>query len=193
MKDIIKRRHLPHLYFNEGRYFITYRLAGTIPGLKNLRGLKYQKDWSFEEFKEAFEKYDHLLHKNIQRNNDLKDDVLAGICIDSIMYPNEKDYNLICYCVMPNHVHIVFELLQGNRGISKIMQGVKRASSRKCNKSLDKEGKFWQDESYDRFIRDDREYYYTIRYVLKNPVKAGLVKDWQSWPYTYCAPGYEFL
>ena len=44
-----------------------------------------------------------------------------------------------------------------------------------------------------RFIRDDREYYYTIRYVLKNPVEAGLVKNWQSWPYTYCAPGYEFL
>ena len=64
------------------------------------------------------------------------------------MYPHEKDYNLICYCVMPNHVHFVFELLQDNRGISKIMQGIERASSRKCNKLLNKTGKFWQDESY---------------------------------------------
>lgn len=46
--------------------------------------------------------------------------------------------------------------------------------------------KNWQHESFDRVIRDAEELESTIRYVLNNPVKAGLVDEWQDWPFSYC-------
>lgn len=94
---------------------------------------------------------------------------------------------------MPNHIHLVFELLPQNKGISKIMQAIKGISSNKCNVLFDREGQFWQEESFDRWIRDDVEFYFTIRYVLMNPVEAGLVKNWNDWVNTYCHPDYIVL
>ena len=94
---------------------------------------------------------------------------------------------------MPNHIHLVFKLLKSNRGISKIMQGIKGVSAIKCNELLKRKGKFWQDESYDRLIRDEVELYFIIRYVLLNPVKAGLIDDWNEWKYTFCHPDYVIL
>ena len=73
------------------------------------------------------------------------------------------------------------------------MQAVKGVSSRECNLVLNREGKFWQDESYDRMIRNDVELYFVIRYVLINPVASGLVNNWQGWEYTYCHPNYVVL
>ena len=47
-------------------------------------------------------------------------------------------------------------------------------------------GSFWQAESYDHVVRNG-ELERIISYVLENPVKAGLVEDWEQWPYTYLA------
>lgn len=46
--------------------------------------------------------------------------------------------------------------------------------------------KFWQPESFDRLIRDANDLDQKIKYVLNNPVKAGLVKHWKDWLYSYC-------
>lgn len=94
---------------------------------------------------------------------------------------------------MPNHFHMVFELLQNNKGISKIMQSIKRISVRDCNTILSRSGAFWQDESFDRWVRDEKELYFVIRYILMNPVTAGLVNDWKDWKFTYCHPDYLIL
>ncbi len=106
----------------------------------------------------------------------------------TLHYPDGKEYKLICYCIMPNHVHLIFELLNENKGISKIMQSIKRISARKISIKLERSGKFWQDESFDRLIRDDKELFNTIKYVLINTVNAGLVDDWEKWDCTYCHP-----
>jgi len=92
---------------------------------------------------------------------------------------------------MSNHVHVVFELLENNKGISKIMQSIKRISARKSNEILHRSGTFWQDESFDRLIRNEKEFYKILRYVLMNPVKAGLVTHWKDWKNSYCHP--EFI
>jgi hypothetical protein len=63
--------------------------------------------------------------------------------------------------------------------------------AKKSNKVLNRKGKFWQPESYDRVIRDDRQLENKLRYTLYNPVKAGLISDWKQWPHTYCKP--EFI
>ncbi|MFH1196084.1 MAG: transposase [bacterium] len=120
----------------------------------------------------------------------LADTSIAEICKNTIHYYDGNQYQLICYCIMPNHVHMVFTLLPGNNGISKIMQSIKRVSAKKSNVLLNRSGSFWQEESYDRFVRDDKELFFTVNYVLENPVKAGLVRDWREWKYTYLCKGY---
>jgi REP element-mobilizing transposase RayT len=94
---------------------------------------------------------------------------------------------------MPNHVHLVFRLLPGNSGISKIMKGIKGTSARKSNLFLNKTGKFWQDESYDRLVRNEKELFFIIRYILMNPVKADLVNKWTDWENTFCDKDYMVL
>lgn len=66
--------------------------------------------------------------------------------------------------------------------LPKILQSIKKFSARKSNDVLQKKGnEFWQEESYDHIVRDEREFENTIRYILYNPVKAGLCKEWREW------------
>ena len=116
---------------------------------------------------------------------------IAKINEDKLHEIDGKDYNLICYCIMPNHIHLVFSLLKNNRGISKIMQSIKGASSREINKILNTEGRLWQDESFDRLVRDDLELYNIINYVINNPVEAQLVNNWKDWKHIYINKLYE--
>ena len=57
---------------------------------------------------------------------------------------------------------------------------------------LKRKGKFWQKDSYDHFIRDEKELTDTINYIAQNPVKAGLVKSWEYYAHTYVSNG-EFI
>lgn len=187
------RRNLPHLYYNEGKYFITFRLADSLP-LEFLKKLHKEFNNSNEELslkeKTIFKKYDVLLDKGENGKKYLSIPEIAEIVRQVILYEDGKNITVICYCIMPNHVHLVFELLKNNRGISKIMQSIKRVSSKRSNEFLRRTGKFWQDESFDRWIRDDKELFNIINYVLENPVNAGLVDDWSKWQYTYIRKGY---
>lgn len=107
---------------------------------------------------------------------------------------------------MPNHVHVVFHLLDEEKQSSAdrnvcdtvsqpfqavkvaiIMQSIKGYSAREANKILKRKGSFWQSESYDHIVRDEDELKRIIKYVLFNPVKANLVTKWEDWVYTYLA------
>jgi REP element-mobilizing transposase RayT len=107
-------------------------------------------------------------------------------------YENEL-YQVICYCIMPNHVHLLFTILDTGKTLSDIMKLIKGSSAISINKLLDRKGKLWQAENFDRLIREEKEMYNIIKYVLLNPVKASLVSDWKDWEYTYCHPSYLVL
>jgi putative transposase len=113
-------------------------------------------------------------------------------------------YRLDAYCVMSNHVHVVFAPLLTEAslredfdetghlvfvseypGLSEIMHRLKGRSARECNLALSRQGQFWEHESFDHVIRPGK-LMTTIKYVLNNPVKAGLVKDWREWRWRYC-------
>jgi putative transposase len=107
---------------------------------------------------------------------------------------NSKTYTLDAYRVMPNHVHVVLAPLvtasadSDPTALSSIMHSVKSYTSNQANGMLSRLGPFWEAENFDRAIRDEAEWLRTIAYVLNNPVKAGLVKDWQDWRHSYCRP-----
>ena len=64
------------------------------------------------------------------------------------------------------------------------MHSIKRHTARKCNLLLGQRGKFWQQESYDHWARDEDELERIIHYVEQNPVKAGLVVRPQDWQFS---------
>jgi REP-associated tyrosine transposase len=91
---------------------------------------------------------------------------------------------------MPNHAHLVCTPLlkseNTNYGLTEILHSLKSHTALEANKLLHRHGTFWQDESYDHFIRDENELERIIKYVLYNPVKANLVKQQSDWKWSYC-------
>jgi len=67
------------------------------------------------------------------------------------------------------------------------MKSIKGISAREANKILGRKGSFWQSESFDHIVRDEDELNRIVKYVIYNPVKAGLVEKWQDWEHTYLA------
>ena len=105
---------------------------------------------------------------------------------------------------MSNHVHCVFTpalsaaelketlddsghlmFLSEHPGLSRIMHSLKGRSARECNLILSRTGQFWEHESFDHVVRPGK-LMATVRYVLNNPVKAGLVTEWSQWRWSYC-------
>jgi REP element-mobilizing transposase RayT len=190
------RRNLPHLYYNEGDYFVTFRLKDSLP-LKLIEELRnsLEKDPAELSVKEKrlFKKYDDLLDSGNYGENYLLNKQIASIIKEVIeKYENEL-YKVICYCIMPNHVHIVFTILDTRKTLSDIMKLIKGSSAISINKLLNRNGNLWQAESFDRLIREEKEMYNIVKYVLLNPVKANLVSEWKNWEYTYCHSSYLVL
>ena len=180
------RRNLPHLHPSEGTFFITYRLAGTIPisVLKQMR--ENTSGIEPDILKDAFfEDYDAFLDFQANPIKHLSNIDIAELNKKALHYYDAKEYDLICYCVMSNHIHVVFKLRAESKSLTSIMHSIKRFTARESNKILNRQGKFWQEESYDRMVRDQMELRNTVEYVINNPVKVGLVNNWEDWPHTY--------
>lgn len=198
------QRKLPHIQPKGATLFVTFRLHGSLP-LAVIEQLKadYETDrlnaptvsGRYEAGKRYFAKFDDQLHC-ADGPHYLRQHLLATVVADSLHFRDQRVYRLDVFTIMSNHVHVVFKPLQNGHNfdgtpkyfkLSKIMQSLKRHTARKCNLLLDRQGAFWQAESYDHIVRDTAEWRRIVQYVLYNPVKAGLVSEWQAWPYTYCA------
>jgi len=94
-------------------------------------------------------------------------------------------YRLVAVMVMPDHVHVLLQPM-GDWSLSRIMKGIKGVSARRIQERRATRGRLWQDESFDRIIRDDDELQEKLAYMMNNPVKAGLCDD--GWKY----PGWYF-
>ncbi len=141
----------------------------------------------------SFAKWDAFLNEAESGPCWLANADVAALVAEAMRHRDGKEYILYAFCIMPNHVHAILEPLQPGASselpLSKIMQSLKRQTARKANTILCKEGSFWQDETYDHVVRDNREFWRIISYVLNNPVKAGLVSKWTDWQWTYCQHG----
>jgi len=84
---------------------------------------------------------------------------------------------------MPNHVHCLvtrFEQFE----LSDILHSLKSFTAHEANKMLGRDGQFWIEEYFDRYIRNEEHFERTIRYIENNPVKAGLCRSPKEWPYS---------
>jgi len=200
------RRNLPHIQPEDGVFFVTFRLNGSLP-VKVIKELQEERDFNIRQIKRNnmskfkltsaiveeqnshFDKFDSHLDNASYGPTYLTNRHIAIIARDAIHYLDGKDYELICYCIMSNHVHMI--VCKTSRILYQILQTLKRFTAREANKALNRDGKFWQKESYDNLIRSRNELSNKIQYVLNNPVKARLVNSWEDWEFSYCRK--EFL
>ena len=92
----------------------------------------------------------------------------------------------VWFCiVMPDHVHIGFELT-GDRTLAAVMKSFKQYTSRRIRREMPSAGPTWQQQYYDHMVRRDESLRGIARYCRYNPVRAGLVKDPASYPYWRC-------
>jgi REP element-mobilizing transposase RayT len=106
------------------------------------------------------------------RSGELSQDERA-IVFDHIKKGRGRYYFLFSADVMPDHVHLLLKPNE-NVSLSRIMKGIKGVSARKLNLSRGSNGAIWQDESYDRMVRDEAEFLEKLEYISLNAVKAGL-------------------
>jgi len=109
------------------------------------------------------------------------------IVCDCIRKGEVEHFNLFIGCVMPDHAHLLLfprEVEPGKwRSLSHVMKGLKGASSRAVNKGLGRKGSLWQDESFDRIIRNAAEYRGAWNYIWQNPIEAGLANHPEEYPF----------
>lgn len=107
---------------------------------------------------------------------------IAQCVVDQIVNGHGVSYDLRSFVVMPNHVHLLLEPLID---LSEIIRTMKGRSARDANLLLGRTGRrFWQDESFDHWIRDRDEFERVRRYIENNPVHAGLVQKPEEWPWS---------
>jgi REP element-mobilizing transposase RayT len=198
------RRNLPHIQPEGAILFITYRLAFNFSHEIKMKMLqkvneinKKSKTNVKVKDKLYFKYYDEVLTKINNYPDWLNNQEVAKIIIDNLLYHHKDRYELICVLIMPNHVHTILRPLHQKNGIyfslQSIMKYHKSYTAIKVNRVLKRKGQFWHHESYDHFIRDEGEFYRIIEYILNNPVKAGLIRDYRDWPYKWLNKNYVNL
>ena len=106
---------------------------------------------------------------------------------DAICYRDPRIYRLHAFVVMPNHVHLLMTPLVA---VSTVMQSLKRFTAREGNRILGLTGQpFWQDESFDRLVRNETEFERIARYIERNPVTAGLAATVEDFPWSSASAG----
>ncbi len=121
---------------------------------------------------------------------------LADKVIESLLWSKSHyQWLLFCYCLMPDHLHFVCRLTDaavklsnaGARGT--IPEGVLdhlarfKSFTTSASWKLGFDGVLWQKSSYDRVLDMEKPFEQVVQYVLDNPVRKGLVKDWTEWPF----------
>lgn len=206
------RRNLPHVQTMNSYLFVTWKLAFKLPqplqdklsdfNLKVLnksieRNSSSTEDSDYLKDKLYFEYYDTLLGQDKSVPQTLNQPALAKVVVTALHFYDIKQYSLICYCVMPNHVHLIINPLEKTKGtpylLSDIMRNIKGYTSKEINKILLSTGMVWQQESYDRVMRTEKELQNTIEYTLYNPVKAGLCNKIGDFPYSFVNPEYYYI
>ena len=107
---------------------------------------------------------------------------VAALVEATLLHFDGQRYRLLSWCVMPNHVHVVFEQIEGWT-LAGTIKSWKSYSATQINRATGRSGAFWARDYFDRFMRNETHLATTIAYVENNPVKAGLCARPEAWRY----------
>lgn len=175
------RGYLPHFDGGELTQFLTYRLADSLPQ-KVLHNLQIQLEQKIITDREKLINIEKYLDQGIG-NCYLRNPKVAEIVEENLLRFADVKYKLFAWVIMPNHIHILLRPLEGY-SLSEIVHSCKSYTSTKANKVLNRTGKFWFPEPFDRFIRDYDHFEKAFNYIERNPVKAGLCENQSDWRFS---------
>ena len=172
------RGYLPHFDMPGVIQMLNYRLDDALP-------MSRQKEWGV------------LLNikDELKRRARIEEYVDRGYGACELGHPNAaavvennwlqfdgRRYRLFAWVVMPNHVHLLVEVWQTPQ--SELLRNWKGFTTRRINHLFQRRGKLWQDDYWDRYIRDAEHFLKVRNYIENNPVKAGLVRSPEQWPFS---------
>ena len=169
------RGYLPHFDSPGLRQFITYRLADALPASRRHEWqalLEIEDD--FERI-QKLEAYIDLGHGECH----LRDPQIAAVVQENLLHFDGKTYRLIAWCIMPNHVHALIEMKE--TPLDEVLGSWKSYTSKRANRLLGRTGQFWQEEYFDRYMRDEEHLRQVLHYIENNPVNARLVRAPEQW------------
>jgi type I restriction enzyme R subunit/putative DNA methylase len=117
----------------------------------------------------------------------LKSPSIATIVMDALTHGESQRglYRILAFVVMSNHVHLLIETIEPLQKITRLLKGY---TARCANLVLGRTGQaFWQDESFDHWVRNSGEQGRIIQYIENNPVTAGLVNKPEDWAWSSAA------
>jgi len=157
------RRFLPHIDMIGYYQFVTFRTYESLDDfIKKIRSEKISS--SLREYK--IDQYiDHS-----PKGRYLNDEVLDYL-YNYFLDKDKELYELIAFSIMPNHVHMLFKQ---NTELSKTMKQIKGATAFGINKIMHRKGIFWEENYYDRVIRDEMHFSQVYDYIAYNAAKVGL-------------------
>ena len=183
------RGELPHLYKPGACYFVSFRLADAIRQRRGedslaARSRSAPKDLDPQELLRNFEPPLALGCCWLRRPE------IASLVQNAFLHFNKERYELVAWCVMPNHAHVVFAPFAG-RPIPTILNSWKGFTGKKANEILQRHGPFWERESFDHLIRTAEAVERFAKYVEDNPVEAGLCSRAEDWPFSSAGAHFE--
>ena len=197
------RGYLPHLKQAGGTYFVTFRLADTLPK-KVVDQYRQERAYIVQQaeaqgreltsaekarlaelFTERIESYLDAGHGKCW----LRKPEIGGLVAGALRHFDGNRYTLHAWVVMPNHVHAVLTPHDGH-SLSKILQSWKSFAAHEAKKvaqtsrlQIPSRRPFWQRESYDHLVRDNADFARVCEYTVRNPVVAGLCAKPEDWAY----------
>jgi putative transposase len=190
-----ERGYLPHCDFPGLVQFITIRLADSMPASR--RG-EWEHLLKIEDDREKRIKLEEYLDRGIGECH-LREPHIAKIAEDAMLRFHNERYELLAWCVLPNHVHALAHVWDWP--LWKMVQNWKvrvenqrrrawlaerRAPSRQVSAANTNERGWcpalqWQREYWDTFMRDEEQERKAIHYIENNPVKAGFCGSKEQW------------
>jgi len=171
-------KYLPHFDSPGAQQYLTYRLADSLPADRHCEWEALLRVEDDLEKQRRLERYLDLGHGMCN----LRDPRIAELVQASLWHNDGFHYRLLAWVVMPNHIHALIEVWQAPLG--EILKEWKGYTAKQANKLLGRKGAFWEDDCFDRYIRDEAHFGRLVRYIENNPVKAGLVKSKEQWPWS---------
>ena len=180
----ITARNMPHWQQSNRTYFVTFRLADSIPASKLNQYNAEKEAWlranpgaltnaQIAEYSRRFPERFHNWLDSGAGECLLKNTSISNIVEQALLYFDGKRHVLDGYVVMPNHVHVLVMPL-GIYNLSKILHSWKSYTAHEINKRLNRKGTVWQDETYDHIVRSKEQMLFYRSYIMENPIKANL-------------------
>lgn len=173
-----ERGYMPHCDYPGLIQFVTFRLADSMPASR-------RSEWEhlllIEEVREKRTKLEEYLDRGLGECH-LRDTRIAKLCEDALLYFHTERYELLAWCVMPNHIHLLVVIWQ--MPLAKLVQSWKSFIAAETNSILGRTGQLWEPEYWDTFMRDEDQELKAIHYIESNPVKGRLCRAAQEWTFS---------